>query len=216
MSHSLNEIEAHAKRAARGAGLPWGMAEEAARATRWLASHELAGPALLADVLTQNDGLSQTQVAPGALEGVWHAPSGQLCPLAGGATLNDCADRLAANQPIEMADVSYPLLVLPFAAWAALHIKQPVRLTWQDVEIDTDGVGIWVRDPHSQINIEKTVALICQKAETRQDPANRPSLRGTVAPETWARLNNFAQRTYAPATDASRLLGAGAGTSDND
>lgn len=216
MSHSLNEIEAQAKRAARGAGLPWGMAEEAARATRWLASHDLAGPALLADVLTQNDGLAHAQVAPAALDGVWRAPSGPLCPLAGGAALNDCADRLTANESIEMADVSFPLLVLPFAAWAALHIKQPVRLTWQDVEIDTDGVGIWVRDPHSEINTDKTAMLICQKTETRQEPASRPGLRGTVASDIWARLDNFAKRTYAPATDASRLLGAGAGTSDND
>ena len=31
MSHSLNEIEAMAKRAGRGAGLSWGLAEEAAK-----------------------------------------------------------------------------------------------------------------------------------------------------------------------------------------
>jgi hypothetical protein len=29
-------------------------------------------------------------------------------------------------------------------------------------------------------------------------------------------LEAFAQRTYAPATEASRMLGAGAGLSDND
>ena len=34
MTHSLNEIEATAKRAARGAGLSWGIAEEAAKDAR--------------------------------------------------------------------------------------------------------------------------------------------------------------------------------------
>ena len=33
MNFSLNEMEAIAKRAARGAGYPWGLAEEASKAT---------------------------------------------------------------------------------------------------------------------------------------------------------------------------------------
>ena len=33
---------------------------------------------------------------------------------------------------------------------------------------------------------------------------------------TWDRLDRFARRTYAPATEASRLKGAGAGLTDND
>lgn len=216
MSHSLNEIDALAKRAARGAGLSWGMAEEAAKATRWLASYDLAGPALLAGVLAQNDGLPQSQVAPVTLDGVWHAAAGTLCPLAAGASLNDCADRLGEGQPIEMANISCPLLILPFAAWAAFYIKQPVRVVWQDLRLDTDGDGIWTQDLHAQINTGKAATLICHPTIKSEDPAKRPAHRGTVEPDVWARLDAFAQRTFAPATDASRLLGAGAGRSDND
>ncbi|AXI45554.1 DUF3726 domain-containing protein [Sulfitobacter sp. SK012] len=216
MSHSLNEIAAHAKRAARGTGLSWGMAEEAARATRWLASQDLAGPALLSDVLAKNDGLPHAQVAPVSLNGEWRAPEGDLCPLAVGTTLSDCADQLEPGRPVKMANVSYPLLVLPFAAWAAIHLKQPVRVTYQNVQIDTDGDGIWIDDPHREINTSKAKALTCQIATKRTDGAKLPGLRGTVTPEIWARLDAFAQRTFAPATDASRLLGAGAGVSDND
>lgn len=216
MSYSLNEIAAHAKRAARGAGLSWGMAEEAARATRWLASHDLAGPALLSDVLAQNDGRSHLQIAPVSLEGEWRAPAGDLCPLIVGTTLNDCADKLAGGPPIKATNVSYPLLVLPFAAWAAVHLKQPVQLIYENVRIETDGTGIWVDDPENEINASKAKSLTCQPAPKRTDVADLPSLRGTVTPEIWAELDAFAQRTFAPATDASRQLGAGAGTSDND
>ncbi len=216
MNRSLNEIEAQAKRAGRGAGLSWGMAEEAARAARWLAAHDLAGPALLADVLTQNDGIAHERVAPVTLDGVWRAAEANLCPLAGGAALNDCADRLSAGQSIAMADVSFPLLVVPFGAWAALHIKRPVRVSWQNVQIDTDGIGIWFSDPQSQMNTAKAVTLTCQQVDAREDAPTQPNLRGEVSEDIWARLNSFAQRTYAPATDASRLLGAGAGVSDND
>ena len=216
MSHSLNEIEAHAKRAARGAGLSWGMSEEAGKATRWLASHDLAGPALLSAVLTKNDGQPHAQVAPAALNGAWRGPAGDLCPFAAGVTLNDCADRLAADRAVEMVNVSYPLLVLPFAAWASMHLKRPVRLAWQDLRIDTDGDGIWLEDPESRINTEKAAMVICEIGTTHENPARRPGKRGTVSTDIWERLNTFAKRTYAPATEASRLLGAGAGATDND
>lgn len=216
MSHSLNEIAAHAKRAARGAGLSWGMAEEAGRAARWLASHDLAGPAALSEVLTKNDGLSHAQVAPLSLHGEWHARSGDLCPLAAGAALNDCADRLAQGEPVKMANVSHPVLVLPFAAWAAIHLDAPVQIAWHRLRIQTDGDGIWIDDPERDINTNKAAALTCQLARKRTDTPNLPHLRGTVPPEVWAKLDVFAQRTFAPATNASRLLGAGAGVSDND
>ncbi len=216
MNHSLNEIEAHAKRAARGAGLSWGMAEEAGRATRWLASHDLAGPALLSDVLTKNDGLPHESIAPVSLDGAWHAPAGDLCPLAAGTALNDCADRLAKGQPVRMTDVSYPLLMLPFAAWAAIHLKEPVQVRWRNLRIDTDGEEVWISDPKSEVNAGRVAQLTCQIARRRTDAGARPCLRGNITPDVWKKLDAFAQRTFAPATAASRLLGAGAGASDND
>lgn len=216
MNRSLNEISAHAIRAARGAGLSWGMAEEAGRATRWLASHDLAGPAALCDVLTKNDGAPHLAVAPVSLDGEWHAPKGDLCPLTAGAALNDCADRLAHGQPVTMVNVAHPLLILPFAAWAAIHLKQPVRVIWQNVQIDTDGDTIWIDAAQGDLDTDRAETLSCQLAAPRRDAGSRPAQRGTVGPDLWARLDMFAKRTFAPATEASRLLGAGAGVSDND
>ena len=41
--------------------------------------------------------------------------------------------------------------------------------------------------------------------------------RAKLSPQLYARLNRFAERTYAPATEASRLAGAGTGgLTDND
>jgi hypothetical protein len=214
MSYSLNEIEAQAKRAARGAGLSWGMAEEAGRATRWLAAYDLPGPELLCQVLRLNDGVPQKQIAPRLGGDAWYSVSGALCPLAAGAALNDIADQIGAGQPIEMAHVSFPLLVVPFAAWAAQHLKRPVRVIWQDVRIDTDGDGIWIDG--TGMNASEAGTLQCHLARVRHDPAQRPLIRGSVTPEVWADLDVFAHRTYAPATEASRLLGAGSGVSDND
>jgi hypothetical protein len=216
MSHSLNEIEALAKRAARGTGLSWGQSEETGKATRWLASHRLPGVAVLASVLAQNDGLSHKEVAPSSLQGMWEAPSGTLCPLAAGMALNDCADRVGLGQTIEMARVSHPLLVVPFAAWAAMHINAPVSVNWPGVRIETDGYGLWIDTPRDIMGETAPVSMSFRRAEPREDPANKPELRGEIDKEAWQQLNAFAHRTYAPATEESRLLGAGAGVSDND
>ena len=47
-------------------------------------------------------------------------------------------------------------------------------------------------------------------------PAPRSAERVQVSPDDWAVLKGLAQRTYVPATDESRLRGAGAGLDDND
>lgn len=48
MKVSLNQIEQTARKAARGAGLAWGLADEVGRAMRWLHTYGLNGAALLA------------------------------------------------------------------------------------------------------------------------------------------------------------------------
>jgi hypothetical protein len=216
MSYSLNEIEALSKRAARGAGLSWGMSEEAGKAVRWLASHGLGGRAALAELLAQNDAIALCDLAPMSLEGVWASVSGQLCPLASGAALTDCADRLLDGEALVMADVLHPVLLVPFAAWAAIQIKAPVSVSWSNLRIDTDGYGIWVNGPIDEVSATTAASVICNRAAFHCDAARLPASRGNINVSAWAELSSFAQRTYAPATEESRRLGAGAGVSDND
>ena len=53
MIYSLSEIDATCKKAARGSGLSWGYAEEAGKAARWLAAHQLPSTELLAAYLSE-------------------------------------------------------------------------------------------------------------------------------------------------------------------
>ncbi len=211
MMYSLNEIEAHARKAARGGGYDWGVAEEAGKAVRWLVSHGLNGAAALATHLSvmAHDG------PPQALDGVWTSATGALCPLTAGVTLNDCADRLNAMHEQAMRDVTQPLLVVPFAAWAALHIKAPLTVVWDSVRATTNGYDLHIQGSEDDLNTPQTSALQCVIAQG-DHALVAPALRGAFSTEVWDKLNTFAQRTYAPATEASRLLGAGAGVTDND
>lgn len=91
MSYSLNEMEATTKRATRGAGYPWGLAEDAAKAARWLCAQGLDGSAEMAQVLERRFAEHPAKHRPQSHEGVWRA-EGDLCPISAGALLSDCAE----------------------------------------------------------------------------------------------------------------------------
>lgn len=211
MTYSLNEIEAHAKKAARGGGYDWGIAEETGKAVRWLASHGLPGAEALAAHLDQqaHDG------PPQQVDGDWISATGDLCPLSAGVTLNDCANFLTAAHGQAMKNVMQPLLVVPFAAWAALHIKSPLTVGWGSVLATTNGYDLHIEGSKDDLTTQQTSTLYCFIARGTQ-ALEKPALRGVVSSAGWAALDTFAQRTFAPATEASRRLGAGAGITDND
>ncbi len=210
MSFSLNEIEATAKRATRGAGYPWGLAEEAAKATRWLAAHDLDACAELAALLTQVEEVPLADLSPDPRGTTWVAPGGTLCPLAAGAALSDRAAELP-DAGIRLEQVVRPALLVPFAALIAQQTRRPVTLRWEGGGAITDGAALDLSGTAPDL------APLVELTPGGQIGAATPMRsRARPAAEIWATLNRFAHRTYAPATEESRLKGAGAGLSDND
>jgi hypothetical protein len=209
MNYSLNEIEATGKKAARGAGYSWGLAEEAGKAARWLCIQGQDGCATIAGFLARIDGQSLQDHRPQDLSGKWVAKS-TLCPLTAGAALSDCAHDLTTDE-ITLSDVSYPALLLPFASRVAIRLGRFVELECDEVFATTNGPELCLDDSLPAHGVKVMVRL-----QTKMDIALPRHTRGTPAPDVWAALNKLAHRTYAPATEESRLLGAGAGLSDND
>ena len=209
MSFALNEIEATAKKAARGAGYPWGLAEEAAKATRWLCAHGIDGCGGLARLLDHGHASDLAAHTPVDLNTAWAGPQ-DLCALAAGTTLSDCASRLRTDS-ITLKNVTEPAILLPFAALAARQINATVTLGCEGVTAVTDGTDMRVDGDWPRSATEVTVTKGGSLSE-----AQAVLTRSTPAPGDWAMLNRYAHRTYAPATEESRLLGAGAGVSDND
>lgn len=207
---SLGEIDALGRKAARGAGFSWGMAEEAGFSARWLAAHGLPGPEALAALLGAIDGRVVEHAArPG--EGGWHAPSGVLCPICLGTALSDDAARLAAGVTTAPVLVS-PLVLAPLAAAARdLGAAFAVAGGGGRLVVMPDGPA----GDLDALSIERVEALSIA-ASTGAGTAPWPAMARArrVAVETWRALDAFAQRTYAPATEASRRAGAG-GTDDD-
>ena len=214
MTHSLNEIEALCKRAARGAGLPWGLAEDAGKAARRLCAMALPGADLLAKELRRIDGISLTDLTPISLrDPVWRGPAGELSPLTTGPALSDAAHHLTAQNALELENLHCPLLIVPFLSDAARRIGQGLALSWADGRGLTNGHTLQIdgnilAEPHpTRCQVSIYDAQITPRALTH---------RATPSADVLDQLTRLAHRTYAPATDQSRALGAGAGETDND
>ncbi|CAD0186003.1 hypothetical protein RUESEDTHA_02908 [Ruegeria sp. THAF57] len=209
MSLSLNEIEATAKRAARGAGYTWGHAEEAGKATRWLCAQGLDGVWALASLLHQNLAHAPEKHAPCISGDTWTGTD-VLCPLATGCALSDSAEVLRAA-PVTLTNVNAPALLLPFASNAARILNSGVSITIDGAEAQTDGLTL-----HLTGAIPDQAQSVTVRLAEVAPPTQRQQSRATPDPAAWSVLTRFAHRTYAPATEESRLRGAGAGLSDND
>lgn len=190
MTMSLNEVEAMVRKAARGAGLSWGVAEEAGRAARWLCA-------------LGHDGVG---AAAKALVG----PKRDHSTFALGAGLADCAAGLR-NGPAQFKDVRAPQLFLPFAAMAAKMLQETVAVDCDGRCAMTNGRSLTLSDDFPDHASIVTVRVV--DVSLGDEP---PMSRAMPDPEDWAQLEALARLTYAPATDESRLNGAGAGLSDND
>jgi hypothetical protein len=212
VSVSLNEVEATAKKATRGAGYSWGIAEEAAKATRWLCAHGFDGCASLSALLRKTDRAVLAEMAPTALTQEWCASSGALCSIMAGAALSDCAMRLKQTD-IQMVSVVEPLLVLPFAAAAARQLGVTITVAWDGQSATTDGAEISLSDAAGMAAAKARLTIRIGGTLGRTTPHYT-----RTAPDAavWDKLHQLAGRTYAPATEESRLLGAGVGVSDNE
>ena len=203
MSYSLNEVEALAKKATRGAGYSWGLAEEASKAVRVLCAHGLSGCDALLDALMQFDTAGRGLCEPVCESGVWRAAEGALCPITYGTILSDRAEQVSAK-PLRAEQVAQPILLVPFVHQVARAIERTITLTTEQGVVVSDGKSVSVQSAwashaeHVQVETGGTV----------ENPIARTS-RAKVQDSVWAKLNAFAHRTYAPATEESRRKGAG-------
>lgn len=208
---SLNEIEALARKAARGGGMSWGLAEEAGKAVRWLSDNGFPGPSLLAELLQQNDGKTYSELAvQQGNDGVLRAQSGLLCPIIAGALICDQADDLKGGAELRLGNVAVPLLLAPFASEAARSAGVSIALEWSGVTLNLGGAAPCGEGAEAALRVASTETVTLSRTVGEAKGAPRETSGRDVTRETLQALENYAQRTYAPATAESRA-GAGAG-----
>ena len=202
MKVSFNELKSMSKGAARGSGLSWGQAEEVSFATVWLlkngfdVSNDLISR-LESDIIYPPDNID---------EDIWQNKGGDLDPIKSGVALLD----LDTNKTIVLRNVFLPHFLIPFVA----QLSQSMLIEANNFSVvSIDGrVKTNIKDWPSRSN-EVKLSATSDKIELKYSQVPK---RCQVADDVWNRLEELTYLTYAPATEESRVLGAGAGLSDND
>ena len=216
---SCNEAASLCMKAARGAGMNWGMAEEAGFAAAWLVSHGIDGPSHLRAHLERADGRDWADMCPTVTPDGWQNTNGQpACPIILGATMCDYADLPEgphSGTTIALGPVSAPILLVPFLAEVARSNGLAFTLSWPKGAVRIYADETWLQASLQSLGVPQLVLALCTIAAPPHEPSavSMPNAQTTAA--TIVVLNTFAMRTTVPATEASRA-GAGSTLSDND
>lgn len=183
---SYNEVSSTARKAASGAGLPHGVAEEIGQAAAWLSAR----------------GVDAVGIVVRALSG-----SGPRTILAGLAAIDAlCCGEGPEEAALESADCS--LLLLALAGLAADNAGLSLAAQRQDKTLLP--LDAACREPATS-----RLHLVRRGQGNAAEAALSPRPAATSQAAHAAALQ-LAAKTYVPASDLSRAMGAGAGTTDND
>lgn len=238
---SNNEAASLIKLAARGVGYPWGMGEEAVYVSHWLVERQLPALELFNVLFTWVDEQEYSNLGLQNMGSAWSCRREELCPIVCGSAIIDAAKNLLTNDSIELKNVVCPILILPFISEVSLVLEKSICVQCAGAELVVHGKQIELSGENGELlshNLLKglpaslSIRVVNDASETQAKFADSAAdIFDASNVELWpivshsrvstnalciAPLKQYAHRTYAPATEQSRLSGAGAGTSDND
>lgn len=213
---SRGEVEALCMKAARGAGMEWGLAEEAGFSVGWLWAHGVDGTQVLLDHLLTLQTLSGQNRSLMIMKGSWQGQEeAKLCPIFLGAALSDylgLPEGLVMSGRLMVGPVSQPLLLLPFLASIAKRLNRSVHLAGQGAYVTTTPSGGMVYFAIEQISEQNMFEISLIDSEFYDIFAvKKMAVKNTIL----SRLNDFALKTTVAVSDQSRA-DAGAGIEEND
>lgn len=184
------------------------MADEAGRFAWTLSRRGIDGPRAILVLLQQVDGSDPTGFTPDPERPGWVSGAGGLCPISTGAALLDRSDRLPSLFPLRLVNVMSPALLLAAADLLTADRIAAMQVEWDGIHhFPRTGVGPGAADGSLFRYAAKKVTLDFGE---RQSRLPLPAVgRQFVDPVTWDALERYAGRTYAPATELSRIRGAG-------
>ena len=202
---SGNEVETLAMKAARGAGMDWGLAEEAGHAARWLHQRGVNSLTPLTELLDAAQSTGWTAMRPAGLEQLFARKGDCLCPITLGTVLTDMA-RLPRHG---IGAVAQPVLLIPFLGSLAGTLARPITMQVGASQIIVTPQGRLSTDalPSSGIPTLSPSGTAIDQGEKHASPCYPTG--------TLNRLNAYALETTVPVSDASRA-DAGSALDDND
>lgn len=221
--YAIGETESLVLKAYRGAGLSWGLAQEAANTAAWMAMRGLPVLDEFAKLVQQIDKVDSALLSPDvSVLTEWCNPSGRLCPVIAGCAFAE--SRLAQHHlksGVQIKGVLQPLIMIGFIARVANQLRRNLIVEDVDAEFSYELLaegGVYSPGMDCQSGGPSKSDLVIHESMSKPQIVDPPSVyqRANASVDTLEILERFAYRTYVPATDESRNAGAGAGLLDND
>ena len=198
---SLNQIAMTAKKAAIGQGFPIGLAEDISRAASLLVRHDCDSSSALLAALEKRYSGPQGFSRTGRELYVWEARAAISTP-----SMCDLFASDARLERVTLGNCDSPVLCLALTAIAAADYHL-------NLQLDFEGTGCQALIHGRQLFLYGALPYHYCNVHIHK---GRDSSVAVVDASAWQQLDRLAAQTYVPASEASRLQGAGAGLLDND
>ena len=201
---TLSEIDTTSKRAAKGAGFSWGIAEEVGKNMRLLELFGLPGIKNLNQFLKDYKEKQFQKVT--LISDTNNANKYPFCPIILGVNFIDQVNLLDKKINIQISNVAFPLLFLPFVSRASEMIGKRIFLKIEEKEF--------------LLNLNQSIYSNYLKNEILEvcNTINISFIENSNSfnENEWKELYKLSEDTFVKETESLKISGAGAGLTDND
>ena len=201
---TLSEIDTTSKRAARGAGFSWGIAEEVGKNMRLIELFGLPGVKNLNKFLKGYKEKEFKKVT--LISDTNNAHKVPFCPIILGTNFIDQINLLDQKINIQISNVAFPILFLPFVSRASEIIGKRIFL-----KIDEKEFLLNLNQSIYSNYLKNEILEICNTVNISFIENNN-----SFNENEWKELYKLSEDTFVEETDSLKIGAACAGLTDND
>jgi len=201
---TLSEIDTTSKRATKAAGFSWGVAEEVGKNMRLLELYGLSGIKNLNEYFKNYKKKQYQKVS--LISETNDSQKIPYCPIILGTNFLDQISLLENINEIQIKNVAFPLLLLPFVSRSS--------------EIIGKRIFIKIDEKEFLLNFNQSIYSNYLKSEILENSKlikiNFVENKNNFKKNEWKELYKLSEDTFVEETDSLKAIGAGAGLTDND
>ena len=201
---TLSEIDTTSKRATRGAGFSWGVAEEVGKNMRLLELYGLPGIKNLNKFLKDYKEKQFQKIT--LISETNNSNKYPFCPIILGTNFIDQVNLLEKINNIQISNVAFPILFLPFVSRASELIGKRIFL-----KIDEKEFLLNLNQSIYSNYLKNEILEICNTVNISFIENNN-----TFNENEWKELYKLSEDTFVEETESLKIGAAGAGLTDND
>jgi len=201
---TLSEIDTTSKRAARGAGFSWGIAEEVGKNMRLLELYGLPGVKNLNKFLKVYKEKQFQKIT--LISETNNANKNPFCPITLGTNFIDQVNLLDKKINIQISNLAFPILFIPFVSRASEIIGKRIFLKIEEKEfllnLNQSIYSNYLKNEILEIGNIIHISFIENNNSFNENE--------------WKELYKLSEDTFVEETESLKIGAAGAGLIDND